>query len=319
MKIMKKRYLLIFIALGGLVFVCARNGLEIKKDLRRQPSLYMISCSDVTHGLFSFDGDLKNKTVLSPEQFDLFAGLDYLKRENKMIAYVIDKGITEYDLSANKSQILLTSEEVERYEEELKPEKKGNLQLYEIRYCPDSDNISFIYGNWGMAGGEGKLYLYDRERKEIREICRLDTGGGYCWSQDGKRIYFIRDAQLFCRNLITGDEERLLEDVINFSVSEQEQNIAVWREKRYDHSRSYRLSIYDKKTGEKHIVNSPYWGRLAFSPDGRYLAYLSSKSGVLGSILEGKKPTLSVYDRKRNKTVKNMHGGYDDIWGDVSW
>lgn len=319
MKIMKKKYILVII-LGILMVYILLNRLEIKKGLQQQPSLYMVGCSDLKHGLYNLDGDLENKEVLTSELFDTFAGLDYHKRENKIIAYVIDKGVIEYDLSTNKSHILINDEDMKRYKEELKPERKGNVQLCYIRYCPDPNNISFIYGNWGMAGGEGKLYIYNKEKKDIREICRLNTQGGYCWSQDSKRIYFIRNEQLICKNLITGDEEQLIENVVNFSVSGEEHYIAVWREKQYENSSSYRLYIYNRTTGEeKHIVNAPYWGRLTFSPDESYLAYLRSNSGILGSLLGGRKPTLSVYDISKSKILKKIQGNYNDIWGDISW
>lgn len=309
----------VFIVLGGIALLVTAGEWKMNKDLQQQPPLYLIGCSQKKHGLYMLDTDLKTRRLLNSEYYDSHARLDYQKEETKLMGYVPDRGIVEYELKTRRSQVVFPEAELQELMDMLKPEKRGNLQFCSLKYLPNSNKISFVYGNWGWDGGRGKLYVYDKKEKGTEEICELNTQGGYHWAADTNHLYRIENRKLLCKNLVTGEEKELIKDVENFEVSAQEDFIAVWRD-RHGNRSSYCLHIWDRKTGkEKHIMNARFWGGMAFSPDGNYLAYLSMKSGVLGSILNGSKPVLSVYDIRRKRIVKCRQGDYEDIWGGLSW
>lgn len=315
----KRKVILFFAALGELISVLFVYRWKTNKSLQEQPPLYLLKSSQEKHGLYQVDANLVGSRALTLKEYDLFAGIDYERDTGKLLSYSINEGIIEYAYSAKKQEILLFCEEIEQIEEQLKSAKKGIFQLTDVQYMQNPNQISFVYGKWG-SGGEGNLYSYNQVSKEIREICSLSTQGSYCWTEAKERLYFINNEILFCRNLITGEESEVLSPAIYFAMSPKEEYIAIWREKKFEHGRTYDLYLWDNVNGkEEHIVNVPFWGRIAFSPDGNYIAYLTEIPGVLGSILNGTKPVLSIYDIKRKSIVKQKRGNYKDIWADVSW
>lgn len=315
----KRKVILFFAALGGLISILFVYQWKTNKSLQEQPPLYLLKSSHEKHGLYQVDANLVGSRALTLKEYDLFAGIDYERDTGKLLSYSINEGIIEYAYSAKKQEILLFCEEIEQIEEQLKSAKKGIFQLTDVQYMQNPNQISFVYGKWG-SGGKGNLYSYNQVSKEIQEICSLSTQGSYCWTKAEERLYFINNETLFCRNLITGEESEVLSPAIYFAMSPKEEYIAIWREKNFKYGRTYDLYLWDKVNGkEEHIVNVPFWGRIAFSPDGNYIAYLAEIPGVLGSILNGTKPVLSIYDIKRKSIVKQKRGNYKDIWADVSW
>lgn len=315
----KRKVILFFAALGGLISILFVYQWKTNKSLQEQPPLYLLKSSHEKHGLYQVDANLVGSRALTLKEYDLFAGIDYERDTGKLLSYSINEGIIEYAYSAKKQEILLFCEEIEQIEKQLKSAKKGIFQLTDVQYMQNPNQISFVYGKWG-SGGKGNLYSYNQVSKEIQEICSLSTQGSYCWTKAEERLYFINNETLFCRNLITGEESEVLSPAIYFAMSPKEKYIAIWREKKFEHGRTYDLYLWDKVNGkEEHIVNVPFWGRIAFSPDENYIAYLAEIPGVLGSILNGTKPVLSIYDIKRKSIVKQKRGNYKDIWADVSW
>ena len=315
----KRKVILFFAALGGLISILFVYRCKANKSLQEQPPLYLLKCSQEKHGLYQVDANLVGSRALTLKEYDLFAGVDYKRDTGKFLSYALNEGIIEYAYSAKKQENLLLYEEIEQIEEQLKSAKKGIFQLTDVQYMQNLNQISFVYGKWGSRG-EGNLYSYNQVSKEIQEICSLSTQGSYCWMEAENRLYFINNETLLCRNLITGEESEVLSPAINFAMSPKEEYIAIWREKKFEHGRTYDLYLWDKVNGkEEHIVNVPFWGRIAFSPDGNYVAYLAETSGILGSILNGTKPVLSIYDIKRKSIIKQKRGNYQDVWADVSW
>ena len=91
----KRKVILFFAALGGLISILFVYRCKANKSLQEQPPLYLLKCSQEKHGLYQVDANLVGSRALTLKEYDLFAGVDYKRDTGKLLSYALNEGIIE--------------------------------------------------------------------------------------------------------------------------------------------------------------------------------------------------------------------------------
>lgn len=295
--------------------------LSKEEELKQEPPLYFIKCTDTESGLYQYSIGQDEREQLINVIFTSFAGMDYQEQNKKILANTrnlregYQEEIIEYDLTSKSYKVLWNRDDIKRILGEI-VRNAYSVELCFLRYLPNSDDISFIYGEWGNEETVGTLYIYRRGSGIFDSVCEVNPLAGYQWTQDGTGLYYTKSGILYRKELKSGKDEKIMEDVSRFKVSSHEDIIAVWQKNQDD----YTLYLYNKTLDKRTEVSISNWmGDLVFSQENKYIGFIEYESGILGELLNGERPILCIYDIKRAQIVKKVRGNYGEVWGGIVW
>jgi eukaryotic-like serine/threonine-protein kinase len=243
-------------------------------------------------------------------------------------------GATHFSLSSNGSLIYAVGDSVQAQQGRLVWVARSGAEqplaappgLYENpRLSPDGrraavevpEGAESAAGGGGLAGGEEQLWVYDLARDTLT---RMTFEGGNneqpVWTPDGRRIAFqssrdgvfdkifwqLADSSGGLERLTTGGEGNQTPR----SWSADGQLLAFDELNRRTGSDIWVLQLSDRKA--EPFLRTPFEEGVArFSPDGRWLAYVSNESG---------RPEIYVqpYPGPGGKWQVSIDGGTDPVW-----
>ncbi|MBN2414052.1 PD40 domain-containing protein [candidate division KSB1 bacterium] len=127
--------------------------------------------------------------------------------------------------------------------------------IYNPAWSPQGDDIAFT----GIRDGQTDIYVYNLKNKNLRKLTNdIFSNVEPSWSPDGKKIVFASDRE----NYLDVVPEGLTPFIIN-----------------YKHFNIYEIN--SDGTGIRKLVDSGFQERTPiYSPDGKYIAFSSDRSGV---------------------------------------
>jgi len=179
----------------------------------------------------------------------------------------------------------------------------------ELRLSPDGQKIAISVRGQGTRNSD--IWVYDVQRGSPTRLT-FEGGGWPIWSPDGKRILYGAAQSLFVVNADgSGTPERLTTatDLIQMPASWSSSNVIAFLQRLPDGSRGiWTLSM----NGTDHTPHLFLQSRFNltypdFSPDGRWLAYVSSESGT-------SEVYVQPYPGPGGKTRISHSGGFEPMW-----
>jgi len=181
------------------------------------------------------------------------------------------------------------------------------LAIGQARFSPDGRRIAFV-----EQAISGRLWLFDVERRTHRALSREGIAGFPLWSPDGTRLVvrwsMAGPMSLWCVPVDTGGAwDRLTDghDVAS-SWSPDGRVIAFAREGPGGGWDIFLYRFEDHRSVPFLATAANEWSA-AFSPDGRWLAYVSNESG------RDEVYVTSFPDRRRTVVV-SPRGGSEPVW-----
>lgn len=292
-----------------------------EQELKHEPPLYVIKCTETESGLYQYSIGQGEREQLTNAIFTSFAGMDYQEQYKKILANTrslqdgYQEEIIEYDLTSKSYKVLWNHDDIKQILGEI-VSSAYSVELCFLRYLPNSDDISFIYGEWGNEETVGTLYISRRGSDTFDPVCEMNPLAGYQWAQDGTGLYYTKSGILYRKELKNAEDKKIMENVSRFKVSSHEDLIVVWQKTQDD----YTLYLYSNTLSERTEISTSNWmGDLVFSSDDKYIGFIEYESGILGELLNGERPVLCIYDIKRDQIVKKVRGNYGEIWGGIVW
>lgn len=192
-----------------------------------------------------------------------------------------DKRIVFTAKAGAEDAIYIVNVKSGKMEKDIRPGLDG---VYNPAWSPDGNEIAFM----GLKNGQSDLYALDVKSKNIRKITDdVYSDAEPSWSPDGKNLVFISDRGDFPRNPPAHFSPRQLnmKNYDIFQVSSDGQEIT-------------------------HLVKSDFIERSpVYSPDGKYLAFSSDRSGISNLYLK------NMSDGAEYPITNVMTGAFQPHWG----
>ena len=152
------------------------------------------------------------------------------------------------------------------------------------RLAPDGRRLAVIHGRI-IAGGGGDVWLHDLTRETSSRVT-VDGGGYPVWTPDGRQLVFTKAGpdEIYVKSFDgSGLEERFLEGVSGgsrpFSSSPDGRFLAFVSVNPTTANDIMVIDRQDKTEARPFLKTQFREGAPMFSPDGRWIAYASDKSG----------------------------------------
>jgi serine/threonine-protein kinase len=193
----------------------------------------------------------------------------------------------------------------------LKIEQRGYRTA---RISPDGKKVALRI----QEGGTSEIWIYDIEHTTLTRFEYEGNNYGFAWTQDGKRLMFCSNRgsdnniyNIYSKRADGSEEAKLLFSSENNkywpSVSAEGSLLAFWERIPPDRNSDIGVLRLKDNTASSIISSSAQETAPAFSPDGRWIAYVSDESGrdeiyVSPSSKEGGKLQIST------------NGGTEPLW-----
>ncbi|MEQ1760599.1 MAG: protein kinase [Vicinamibacterales bacterium] len=178
------------------------------------------------------------------------------------------------------------------------------------RVSPDGRAIAYMVAN----GQDSEVYLYDVLRGSTTKVTQDSRDDGFAWHPDGRSLAISstrKDAAgIFLKSL--GGGERLLvplpagvSSIRNFSWAPDGTQLAYTVQTALQHD-IWVLTMSETPTSQAFLKSAASEHSPTFSPDGRWLAYVSDESG-----------RTEVYVQKYpqgERLAVSIDGGVDPVW-----
>lgn len=208
------------------------------------------------------------------------------------------KGIITYNISQKEVNEILSCDRIYDFLGDSDLEFRGNVQM-----TGDGKFYYFVCG--------GKMILYDVEKDEL-EILFKTSSYQYMLNESDTCIYYSEDKTLLRYNLIDREEDIIINDVNNFSVSNDE-NIII-----YENRKEQGVFLYQIDSGKNEkLVDLNYVdSQLSISKDNCYLLYTDYTES---SIPTNREVEICVLDLKSGRRSIIYKGNYSDNIRSVLW
>lgn len=208
------------------------------------------------------------------------------------------KGIITYNISQKEVNEILSCDRIYDFLGDSHLDFCGNVQM-----TGDGKLFYFVCG--------GKMILYDVEKDEL-EVLFETSCYQYMLNESETYIYYSENKTLFRYNILDRENDILIDEVNNFSVSKDE-NIII-----YENRKEQGLFLYQIDSGKNEkLVDLNYVdSQISISEDNCYLLYTDYTES---SILTNRKVEICVFDLKSGSMSIIYKGNYSDNIRSVLW
>ncbi|RPI73931.1 MAG: hypothetical protein EHM45_20000, partial [Desulfobacteraceae bacterium] len=153
--------------------------------------------------------------------------------------------------------------------------------INDMRWQPDSKKLSYRTED---ENGNDRIFIYDLGTGQKSRLTDDTNGWEYSpsWSRDGKRVAFIsyrnNEEEVWIKDIVSGEMKSIMESQgASYPEISPDGSKVVY----FKNSSLYQV---DMMTGESRSINSIGWpgelGNYGWSPDSKYLAFISFRSGA---------------------------------------
>jgi len=211
----------------------------------------------------------------------------FSENKEKILGMLKNGSIAECDIKTKKITIIFNKKinsEVRFYSIKYTPE------INSIRYIPKTDCISFLLHPY--------LYIYNRKTQETESLVTTEE---YCWSNDGKTLFYSNDGKIYRYEM---DTKRSILYIKNASGPILSENNEYFARTKISYKRPIKYNpptiVRELKTGKEwHLTLPVEVLDYQFSPDNKYLMYSERTANNFYRELN-----LMVWDFKNNKKFK---------------
>ncbi|MDP4093576.1 MAG: hypothetical protein Q8920_09465 [Bacillota bacterium] len=265
----RKKTLIIILSISiicGVIYTCYSIFSKPKININQLPGKIIFGReigSTENNGICIFQP--KNKSLTAILEGDYYT---YVDLDNRKDRFLTIKRMQDAD---TYKDVICEYSFIDKKLTQIMPEKSiGNPGLLYVKYVPGTDEISYIWGN--------KLYIYNKLSKIETYI--VDVNSNYCWSNDGKVLFYCKPYtnQIFKyylgerkeELLFQGDSPEISLDSKYLGYIDDKNNTLIVKEMSTDKEWRY-------KTDSSIVF-------FKFSPDDNYILFLQgSKSNIFAA------------------------------------